>query len=57
MLAARTALWTDDSGQGSPEYGLLLAAIVALVVSAMFLFRGDVLALFDATGDYITSQL
>lgn len=43
----------DEVGQGSSEYGLLLAAVVVLVVVATTLFTGDLQSLFTSIGSYI----
>ncbi|WP_224766464.1 Flp family type IVb pilin [Nocardioides campestrisoli] len=42
LLRARS-----ERGASSVEYGLLVAGIAALMVAAVFLFGGSVLALFD----------
>lgn len=53
MFDAGRKLWTGDTGQGLPEYALLLAAIVTLVVLVAELFSEDVRALVNGIGDYI----
>lgn len=53
MFDAGRKLWTGDTGQGLPEYALLLAAIVTLVVLVAELFSEDVRALVNDIGDYI----
>jgi Flp pilus assembly pilin Flp len=45
--------WSDRSGQALPEYGLLVAAVVVLVIIASAAFSGPVINLFMAMGDYI----
>ena len=53
MLDAGRRLWTGEDGQGLPEYALLVAAIVTLVVLVAELFRQDVQTLVDSIGEYI----
>ena len=48
--------WSDEGGQGSAEYGLLLAAVVVLVVVAATLFTGDLQSLFTGIGTYINEE-
>jgi Flp pilus assembly pilin Flp len=49
-------LWNDESGQGLPEYALLVAAVVVMVVAASTLFTGSVSTLFTNIGTYITAN-
>ena len=49
-------LLRDDSGQGLPEYALLLAAVVVMVVVAASLFTDSAQALFNDVGSYIESE-
>jgi Flp pilus assembly pilin Flp len=49
-------LWNDESGQGLPEYALLVAAVVVMVVVAAALFTDDVQTLFNDIGDYISTN-
>jgi Flp pilus assembly pilin Flp len=49
-------LWNDESGQGLPEYALLVAAVVVMVVAASTLFTGSVQTLFTNIGTYITAN-
>lgn len=53
MFDAGRKLWTGETGQGLPEYALLVAAIVTLVVLVAELFSEDVRTLVDDIGDYI----
>ena len=50
------ALWNDESGQGLPEYALLVAAVVVMVVVASLLFTDVVQDLFNDIGDYIQTN-
>jgi Flp pilus assembly pilin Flp len=50
-------LWIDERGQGSAEYGLLLAAVVVLVVVAATMFTEDLQSLFTSIGTYINGAL
>ncbi len=56
MLDAGRELWIEEAGQGLPEYALLVAAIVALVVLVTELFSQQVRDLVDSIGDYIGSN-
>lgn len=56
MTALIKNLWNDESGQGLPEYALLVAAVVVMVVAASVLFKDEVIALFDKIGTYINSN-
>jgi Flp pilus assembly pilin Flp len=57
MPRAVTELLKDDAGQGLPEYAMMTAAVVVLVISAMLLFRADLQSLISATGDYLSARL
>lgn len=56
MVNLIKSLWNDESGQGLPEYALLVAAVVVMVVAAAALFGDDVKNLFQDVGDYITTK-
>jgi Flp pilus assembly pilin Flp len=56
MTALIRKLWSDESGQGLPEYALLVAAVVVMVVAASTLFSQQVQNLFNAIGNYITTS-
>ncbi len=53
MVNLIKSLWNDESGQGLPEYALLVAAVVVMVVAAASLFANDVKDLFNQIGDYV----
>jgi len=46
-------LWTDESGQGLPEYALLVAAVVVMVVTASVLLSEPINDLFSNINEYI----
>ena len=50
------SLWNDESGQGLPEYALLVAAVVVMVVVASLLFTNVVQKLFNDIGTYIDTN-
>ncbi len=56
MVKFIKSLWNDESGQGLPEYALLVAAVVVMVVAAAALFGTDVRNLFNGIGQYITNN-
>lgn len=56
MVATLKRMWNDESGQGLPEYALLVAAVVVMVVTASALFGDDVQTLFNSIGDYVNSE-
>lgn len=56
MVAMLKRMWNDESGQGLPEYALLVAAVVVMVVAASVLFTDDVSDLFNSIGDYINDN-
>jgi len=57
MLAlVRRATRSRDEGASSVEYGLLVAAIAALIVIIVFALGGVIRNLFDSTCDTIASQ-
>jgi len=56
MTALIQKLWSDDSGQGLPEYALLVAAVVVMVVAAASLFTEQVKTLFASIGTYINTN-
>ena len=51
----RTTLRLDE-GASAVEYGLLVAAIAAVIVGIVFLLGGQVKAAFTKTNDCIASQ-
>ena len=56
MLAILSQLWNDESGQGLPEYALLVAAVVSMVLAAAVLFDDQVQQLFGRIGDALDTQ-
>lgn len=56
MLSLIKNLWNDESGQGLPEYALLVAAVVVMVIVASVLFTDDVQTLFNSIGEYINTN-
>ena len=56
MVKMIKQLWNDESGQGLPEYALLVAAVVVMVVVASLLFTDVVQQLFNDIGDYIETN-
>lgn len=50
------AFWRSESGQGLPEYALLVAGVVVLVVSASAIFSGSVAQLFQSIGLYLSGN-
>lgn len=57
MLATiRRAAASRDDGASAVEYGLLVAAIAALIVIIVFALGGVIRNLFDSTCDTIASQ-
>lgn len=56
MFNTLKRMWNDESGQGLPEYALLVAAVVVMVVAASTLFAGQVQTLFTNIGTYITGN-
>jgi Flp pilus assembly pilin Flp len=45
----------DDAGQGAPEYALLLAGVVVLVILATTLYDGEITSLFTSIGGYMNN--
>jgi len=56
MVAQIKQFWNDESGQGLPEYALLVAAVVVMVVAASALFADEIQGLFNDIGDYIDTN-
>lgn len=56
MVALMRKLWNDEAGQGLPEYALLVAAVVVMVVGATTLFAEEVQGLFDSIGTFISGH-
>jgi Flp pilus assembly pilin Flp len=56
MLQIARAIWTNESGQGLPEYALLVAAVVVMVVVAATVFTDDIQNLFNDISDYMTTN-
>jgi len=55
MLTRRT--FADDTGASAVEYGLLIAAVAAVIVIVLFALGGAVQGLFSTTCDAIDSQV
>jgi pilus assembly protein Flp/PilA len=51
-----TAAKRDDDGASAVEYGLLVAAIAALIVIVVFVLGGVIKNVFDKTCDTINSN-
>jgi pilus assembly protein Flp/PilA len=49
-------LWTDDSGQGLVEYGLLVGFVAVIVIALAALFGGGVRTVFDNLTAYLTTN-
>ena len=56
MINTLKRMWNDESGQGLPEYALLVAAVVVMVVAASTLFAEEVETLFGDIGTYINNN-
>jgi pilus assembly protein Flp/PilA len=56
MLNTIRRFWNDEAGQGLPEYALLVAAVVVMVVAASALFGDVVKTLFSDVGSYISTN-
>ncbi len=56
MVNALRSLWSDEEGQGLPEYALLVAAVVVMVVAAAALFGEQVEGLFTSIGGFINEK-
>lgn len=50
MQALITALWTDESGQDTTEYVLLVALIALAVTAGMAVLAQNINAAFSAAG-------
>jgi Flp pilus assembly pilin Flp len=56
MFPVLRAFWYDESGQGLPEYSLLVAAVVVMVVVSVMLWADEVEALFNDLGNYVSTN-
>jgi Flp pilus assembly pilin Flp len=56
MVKVIKQFWNDESGQGLPEYALLVAAVVVMVIVASTLFADDVQNLFNSIGSEIATN-
>lgn len=56
MVALMKRLWNDEAGQGLPEYALLVAAVVVMVVTAAILFEDVLVNLINDIGTYISGN-
>ena len=56
MVKVIKQFWNDEAGQGLPEYALLVAAVVIMVIAATALFADDVQNLFNSIGDEIAAN-
>jgi pilus assembly protein Flp/PilA len=58
MLARlRRTTTQDDTGASAVEYGLLVAAIAAVIIVAVFAFGGFVQNIFNETCDEVAGQI
>lgn len=46
----------DETGQGLPEYGLIIGLVAIVVVAALLVLGPKVRALYDTIGDYIPTS-
>jgi Flp pilus assembly pilin Flp len=56
MLHALDILWNDESGQGLPEYALLVAVACVMTVTATGVLVVSTEELFDDISAYITAS-
>lgn len=49
-------LWNDESGATAVEYGLMVAAIAAVIVTIVFALGGQVSTAFQTTKDAIEKK-
>jgi pilus assembly protein Flp/PilA len=47
MIDTLRKLWSDDEGQDLAEYGLLLALIAVLIVTAITAFKNEISTVFS----------
>lgn len=47
-------MWSDDEGQDLAEYGLLLILIAVAVVTAIGLFKDQIVAVFSSATSVLT---
>jgi pilus assembly protein Flp/PilA len=47
MMNTLRKLWSDDEGQDLAEYGLLLALIAVLIVTAISAFKNEISTVFS----------
>lgn len=55
MLSMVSKLWKDEEGATAVEYGLMVAAIAAVIVVIVFTLGGQVNTAFKKTSDAITT--
>jgi Flp pilus assembly pilin Flp len=56
MQAFLKALWTDESGQDTTEYVLLVALIALAVTAGMTILATNINSTFDAAGTELQTQ-
>jgi len=57
MQALLKALWTDESGQDTTEYVLLVALIALAVTAGMIILAQNINAAFSAAGTELQTQV
>ncbi len=57
MFALIQKLWNDESGQGVPEYALIVAFVAAMVALVGALWGTQMQGLVQAVGAQITAAL
>lgn len=56
MLSMVRKLWKDEEGATAVEYGLMVAAIAAVIVVIVFALGGQVNGAFKKVNDNINTQ-
>ncbi len=56
MLATISKFWKDEEGATAVEYGLMVAAIAAIIVIVVFTLGKTVSSSFDTVNSKITSK-
>ena len=41
------SFWTDESGQGLTEYGIIIALVSLFLIAVLVLFRGELNRIFN----------
>lgn len=49
-------IWTEESGQGMAEYGLILALVAVVLIASLGILSGGIKNIFEGVGNKLQNQ-